>query len=122
YMSRNNYFEDSVRIVGLVSKLPTINDPVEDPTKRTFWPEMQISNLRRIVEEIDNGKLKKLLAQPTAMQTKQSRLLNAYWQWVYVEFCSVSIPAGFHTSFKKMRNKIKKEGFMIFYGLFVELG
>ena len=47
-------------------------------------------------------------------KTKQSHLLNAYWQWVYFEFCSVSIPAGFHVSFKKMKTKIKKLGIRIY--------
>ena len=39
-----------------------------DSSKRIYWPVEQIRNLTRIIEEIDDGKLTKLLNEPTHVQ------------------------------------------------------
>ena len=58
------------RVVGIVSKLPKIREPAEGDSsrKRVIWPENQTANLTRIIQELDGGKLRKLLNEPTNVQ------------------------------------------------------
>ncbi|XP_023347968.1 uncharacterized protein LOC111716725 [Eurytemora carolleeae] len=87
----------------------SVNTTKSKGAPRADWKPCIMEALNRIIDELHEGKFRKLLEMPIHTNTCNANLINAYWIWVYHDFSTWAQTNGFSgVTFHQMKDKSKE--------------